>query len=95
MAYVETAMDTSIAELDKEMDNIRSGSSVKTAPDEQEERMLLSKSSGQLFAKYLDVPELALEVERAVWQVEKALTAQQDLREKEAGLTRNSSRPSR
>lgn len=79
-------MDRSIKELDKEMDSYRSGSSVKSAPDDTEERMLLSKSSGQLFVEYLEVPELAVEVERAVWQVEKALRAQQDRREENVEL---------
>lgn len=93
-AYMEAAMDTSIAELDKEMDSVRSGHSVKSVPDEKEERMLLSKSSGQLLAEYLDIPGLAVEVERAVWQVEKALKAQQELKEEKATLdaaTRNQS----
>lgn len=91
-------MDTSLEELEKEMDSIRSGSSVKSVPGENEEKMLLSKSSGQLFAKYLDVPELAVEVERAVWQVEKALKAQQELKEEKAepdAAPRNQSGPNR
>lgn len=94
-AYMEAAMDVSIEELDKEMDSIRSGSSVKPVPDEKDERMLLSESSGQLIAEYLDVP-LAVEVERAVWQVKKALKAQQELREEKAQLaaaTRDQSGP--
>lgn len=98
MAYMEAAVDMSIEELDKEIDSIRSGSSVTSIPDEKEERMLLSKSSGQLFAEYLDVPELAVEVERAVWQVEKALKARQKLREEKAELdaaTRNQSESDR
>ena len=91
-------MDTSMEELDKEMNSIRSGSSVKSVLDENQERMLLSKSSGQLFADYLDVPELAVEVERAVWQVEKDLKAQQNLREEKAELdaaTKSQSGPDR
>lgn len=79
-------MDMTIQELNNEMDSICSGSSVESAPDTKEERMLLSASSGQLFAKYLDVPELAVEVERAVWQVERALKAQQELREEKVKL---------
>lgn len=97
-AYMEAAMDTSMEELDKEMNSIRSGSSVKSVLDENQERMLLSKSSGQLFADYLDVPELAVEVERAVWQVEKDLKAQQNLREEKAELdaaTKSQSGPDR
>ena len=86
MAYMETAMDMSIKELDEEMDSIRSGSTVKSTPDENEEKMLLSKSSGQLIAGYVEVPELAAEVERAVWQVEKALKAQRERQEEKAEL---------
>lgn len=91
-------MNMSIENLDKEIDSIHSGSSAKSVQDGREERMLLSKSSGQLFAEYLDVPELAVEVERAVWQVEKALKAQQELQEEKAELdaaTKNQSGPSR
>ena len=98
MAYMEAAVDMSIGELDKEIDSIRSGSSVTSIPDEKEERMLLSKSSGQLFAEYLDVPELAVEVERAVWQVEKVLKARQKLRKEKTELdaaTRNLSESDR
>ena len=79
-------MDTSIKELDMEMDGIRSGSSIKAPTDEKEERLLLSKPSGQLFAEYLDVPELAVEVERAIWQVDKQLKAQQERGEEKAKL---------
>lgn len=83
---MEATMDKSIKELDREMDSFRSGSSVKSTPNDTEERMLLSESSGQLFVEYLEVPELAVEVERAVWQVEKALRAQQDRREEKTEL---------
>ncbi len=91
-------MDMSIEELDKETDSIRSGSNIKSVPDENEERMLLSKSSGRLFAEYLEVPELAVEVDRAVWQVEKALKSQQELKEEKAKLdaaTRDQPEPDR
>ena len=87
-------MDLSIEELDKEMDRIRSGSGNKSVADGKEERMLLSKSSGQLFADYLDVPQLAAELERAVWQVKKALKNKQELNDEKAELdaaTRNQS----
>ena len=91
-------MDKSIEDLDKEMDSIRSGSYVTSIPDEKEERMLLSKSSGQLLAEYLDIPELAFEVERAVWQVEKALKSEQEAKEEAAKLdaaTKNQPKPDR
>ena len=86
MAYIEAEMDKTMGKLDKEMGSIRSGSSIDSVSDNQKERMLLSKSSGQLFARHLDVPELAIEIERAVWQVERALKAQNELREEKAEL---------
>ena len=91
-------MDASIKELDKEVDNFQSGSSSKSAPAETEEKMLLSGSSGKLFAEYLEVSELAVEVERAVWQVERALKAQQERGVEKAELddaTRKQSEPER
>ena len=86
MAYIEAEMDKTMGELDKEMDSIGSGSSTNFVPGNQKEIMLLSKSSGQLFAGHLDVPELAIEIERAVWQVERALKAQNELSEEKAEL---------
>ena len=86
MAYIEAEMDKTMGKLDKEMDSIRSGSSIDSVSDNQKERMLLSTSSGQLFARHLDVPELAIEIERAVWQVERALKAQNELREEKVEL---------
>ena len=77
-------MDTVMKDIDKEVDSLRPDSNVKSALEGIEERMLLSKPSGQLFAQYLEVPELAVEVERAVWQVEKSLKAQQDRKEEKA-----------
>ena len=86
MAYIEAEMDMAMGELDKEMGSIRPGSIINSVPDNQKETMLLSKYSGQLFAGHLDVPELAIEVERAVWQVEKALKSQNELSEEKAEL---------
>ena len=87
-------MDTSIKELDVEMDSIRSGSNANSTLGDKEERMLLSHASGQLFAEHLEIPELAVEVERAVWQVEKALKAQQELREEKEALGAATRKPS-
>ena len=79
-------MDKTMGELEKEMGSIRSGSSISSVRDNRKENMLLSKSSGQLFAGHLGFPELAIEIERAVWQVERALKAQNELREEKAEL---------
>ena len=37
--------------------------------------MLLSKSDGIVIADCLDIPELAPEIERAVWQIERSIKA--------------------
>lgn len=38
--------------------------------------MLLSQSSGKLIAEFLEIPELAVEIERAIAQIGKALKAE-------------------
>lgn len=50
------------------------------------EEMLLSKDDGALIASCLEVPELGPEVERAVWQVERSIKAQAELKEEKAEL---------
>ncbi len=39
--------------------------------------MVLHKSDGKRIAEALEIPELDVELDRAVWQVEKALKAEQ------------------
>ena len=46
-----------------------------------EEQMILNASSHKVAAKTLNVPELALEVERAVWQVDRSLKKERMLDE--------------
>lgn len=43
------------------------------------EQMLLSEADGILIADSLKIPELAPEVERAVWQVEREIKARKEL----------------
>jgi len=50
------------------------------------ETMVLHKSDGKRIAEALGVPELYVELDRAVWQVEKALQAEKDLEEEKAKL---------
>lgn len=63
-----------------------------TEHQEPEERMLLDHSSGRLLARILKAPELAVEVERAVRQVQRVLSARAQLSEEkqeiEAAATR-------
>lgn len=41
--------------------------------------MVLSQSSGRLIAETVEVPELQIEIERAVAQVERSLAAREEL----------------
>jgi hypothetical protein len=50
------------------------------------EKMLLQRSDSRPFADALKFPELHLELTRAVWQVEKALKAEQELEEEKREL---------
>lgn len=43
-----------------------------------EERMLLHQSDGKKIGEGLGIPELEIELERAVWQVEKALQSDKE-----------------
>ena len=56
----------------------------------QEERMILHKTDGKRIAAALDVPELDVELDRAVWQVEKALKAEKELKEEKVKLDKAS-----
>jgi len=61
-----------------------SSSSIDSEPFE--ERMVLHKSNGKRIAEALGLPELDIELDRAVWQVEKALKAEKDQKEEKAKL---------
>ena len=57
-----------------------------TPPKVPAEQMLLSKADGILIADSLQIPELAPEVERAVWQVEREIKAQNKLDDEKSKL---------
>lgn len=48
--------------------------------------MVLHKSNGSRIAEALQIPELKIELDRAVWQVEKALQAEKELKEEKTRL---------
>ncbi|KAM3077176.1 hypothetical protein ACMFMG_003360 [Clarireedia jacksonii] len=56
------------------------------------ERMLLQQSDASRIASSLNIPELQLELERAVWQVERDLQAKKDLRDEKERLDSANSR---
>jgi hypothetical protein len=52
----------------------------------EEEKMLLHKTDGKRISEALGIPELDVELDRAVWQVEKALKAAKELGEEKEEL---------
>lgn len=63
-----------------------------TASQEQRDQMLLSRKDGALMARCVEIPELGPEVERAVWQVERAIEANRALVKEKAKLEQASSK---
>jgi hypothetical protein len=57
------------------------------------ETMVLHKSDGKRIAQALEIPELDVELDRAVWQVEKALKAEKELKQEKANLDKASAKP--
>jgi len=57
-----------------------SSSEKSSSSTPEEEKMLLHKSHGKRIAEALGIPELDVELDRAVWQVEKALNAEKELK---------------
>lgn len=57
------------------------------------ETMVLHKSDGKRIAQALEMPQLDIELDRAVWQVEKALTAEKELKQEKANLDKVNSKP--
>jgi hypothetical protein len=53
-----------------------------------EETMVLHKSDGKRIAEALKIPELNVELDRAVWQVRKALEAEKELKGEKVELDR-------
>ncbi|KAI8956911.1 hypothetical protein F5Y11DRAFT_124759 [Daldinia sp. FL1419] len=50
-----------------------STSTTGSSQESAEERMLLSQENGRQLVKALEIPELEVELERAIWQVETAI----------------------
>jgi hypothetical protein len=63
------------------------------ASEDPIEEMVLHKSDGTRIAEALEIPELDVELDRAVWQVEKALRAAKELREEKRDMDAANSKP--
>ncbi len=66
--------------------------STKTLEDIDEE-MILHKSDGSRIAEALKIPELDVELDRAVWQVEKSLQAAEELKDEKKRMDAANSKP--
>lgn len=55
--------------------------------------LILHKSDGKRISQVLEMPELDIELDRAVWQVEKALKAEKELKQEKADLQEANARP--
>ena len=79
-AYAVSTIGLSANKLEqefKDLDTLQQGSpSANVQSHDDAERMLLSKGDSILIADCLNIPELAPEVERAVWQIEKSIEAE-------------------
>jgi hypothetical protein len=53
--------------------------------------MVLTKESSKLIAGALEVPELEMELDRAIWQVENKLNGEQELKEEKEELDKAAS----
>ena len=94
MAYAEASMDQKLQDLDMEVKTFGHPPDTEPMHGATEEKLLLGESSGQVIADHLKVPELAMEIKRAVWQIKRSLRAKQDLQEEkrdmEAATKKNS-----
>lgn len=84
-AYAVQKISVSLTNVEKEMQGLRDREAKATSPggasSQPSEQMLLSGSDGTLISKCLDIPEIGPEVERAVWQVERSIKANEELAE--------------
>ncbi|KAL9597199.1 MAG: hypothetical protein Q9179_004351 [Wetmoreana sp. 5 TL-2023] len=83
LAYRVGRLDTSMKEIDSDAESILYKSPRSPGPkaDASGERMLLTQSNGKTIADLMGVPELEEQIQRAVKQVGRALSAKNELQE--------------
>ena len=85
-AYVLATIEASIQQLKKAIERQRNGAPDEVEPGGGEEQIILSKQSGKIIAETLDVPALEVEIERAIWQVKRAVKSKRETQSSEAKL---------
>lgn len=93
LAYIEATIDSSLRDLKQELHNIRSEPASAQNSTTEQEKMLLDQESGKLIADRLQIPGLAMDIERAVQQVEKSLKAKRELAEEKKELEDATQKP--
>ena len=78
-------IEASIHQLEKVMERRRNGAPAEVEPAVEDEQMILAKGSGKTIAEALDVPGLDVEIERALWQVKRAIKSR---RESDPGMSK-------
>ena len=98
-AYTLAALETSLKIIEGEVQNQDEEESNEkdgddSAAEDQSERMILSKASGKTIAEQLEVPALEVEIERAVWQVQRDIKAREErTEEKKEEEVKSSQKP--
>ena len=68
-----------VKQIEGEIKNIGKDTQNGIEMEDPKEQMLLSPSGGALIAEDLEIPGIQMEIDRAVWQVERAIKAQQGM----------------
>ena len=95
LAYAMARLEKELEGLRKEVNEVVKTVSSKSIPDNAGGKMLLSKSGGQLIADCLNIPEIAVEIKRAIWQEERSLKGKQEYQEEKQELEEATKKSSR
>ena len=75
-AYTNATLDASLESLKMEVRRLEDKTEIDHSTEERPEQMILPRKSGKAIAEQLEVPALEVEIERAIWQVERAAKAE-------------------
>lgn len=81
-------MDKTIKQIEDEVKRLGVNTPFSAESTATNEYMLLSRSSGAIIASHLEIPEIQMEIDRAVWQVERAISERQNPQ----GVAKNTSK---
>lgn len=77
-AYAQAvSSNTSMTQLQQVVERTKEEGQDTESGEPPPEQLLLSKTSGKIIAEQLDVPALEVEIERAIWQVERDMKARE------------------